>query len=564
VKSHRRIGRVLQHAVAAFVSASILLGTVAAVSAGLPPGGTFVDDDSSVHEAAIEALVAAGITFGCAEDRFCPEGTVTRGQMAAFLDRSLVLGDAAPGDRFTDDDQSIFESSIERLAGAGVTLGCNPPENSRFCPLADVTREQMASFLVRALDLPAYAGPDRFEDDNDSPHEAAIEALAAAGITVGCNPPTNSEFCPAAAVTRGEMATFLVRGLGLTRIEPPPRPSGTLSEQCAVLAPICPAIGFDGGAPTPSGGGLESVASPRTVVGSGTPASCTSAAVVSAVAVGGVVSFNCGPNHILIEMTATAKVVNANGPEVVIDGGGLVTLSGMGERRILYMNTCDPAQGWTTSHCQNQDHPRLTVQNINFIRGFVEGDQDLGGGGGAIWVRGGRFKIVNAGFFANQCDEYGTDVGGAAVRVFSQYNNLPVFVTDSTFGGAEGFGNECANGGATSSIGVSWTVTNTLFSHNNAVGKGANGASGGPGGGNGGSIYMDGNPIHLILDGVGIFDSNAREGGGAVFFVSNNYTGSVLIRDSELRRNTSDEFQTHPGMFIKGAGAPVFDNSVIE
>ena len=88
-----------------------------------------------------------------------------------------------------------------------------------------------------------------------------------------------------------------------------------------------------------------------------------------------------------------------------------MTLSGDGVRRILYMNTCDPAQVWTTSHCQNQDHPRLTVQNLTFLNGNSKGEQTYDGGG-AIWVRGGRFKIVNSRFFNNVCADTGPDVGG--------------------------------------------------------------------------------------------------------------------------------------------------------
>ncbi len=143
---------------------------------------------------------------------------------------------------------------------------------------------------------------------------------------------------------------------------------------------------------------------PDRVVGTGTPASCTSAAVVTAVAAGGIITFDCGPAPVTITMTATAKVRNANGPRIVLDGGGKVTLSGGGQRRILYMNTCDQAQGWTTSHCQDQDHPQLTVQNLTFADGNSTGDLTEGGGGGAIFVRGGRFKVVNSRFVRNRCD----------------------------------------------------------------------------------------------------------------------------------------------------------------
>jgi len=120
------------------------------------------------------------------------------------------------------------------------------------------------------------------------------------------------------------------------------------------------------------------------VIGHGTPASCTSQAVVAAVAAGGVITFSCGPNPMTIAMSATAKVRNNAGPKVVLDGGGLVTLSGGGSRRILYMNTCDSAQGITTSHCQDQDSPRLTLQNLTLADGNSTGDTTEGGGGGSV------------------------------------------------------------------------------------------------------------------------------------------------------------------------------------
>ena len=157
----------------------------------------------------------AGITRGCnppTNDRFCPGDTVTRGQMAAFLVRALDLEDRL-GDPFRDDDGSLFEADIERLAAAGITRGCNPPVNDLFCPDDTVTRGQMAAFLVRALGY-TDAGPgDLFTDDDGSPFEADIDKLATAGITLGCNPPLNDQFCPTESVTRAQMAAFLNRAL---------------------------------------------------------------------------------------------------------------------------------------------------------------------------------------------------------------------------------------------------------------------------------------------------------------------------------------------------------------
>ena len=114
---------------------------------------------------------------------------------------------------FSDTLDSQFADSIRWLAATGVTKGCNPPQNSLFCPHDSVTRGQMAAFLVRALDL--APGRGTFADTTGHVFEADVAALAAAGITRGCDPPANSRFCPDDPVTRGQMAAFLVRA-GLT------------------------------------------------------------------------------------------------------------------------------------------------------------------------------------------------------------------------------------------------------------------------------------------------------------------------------------------------------------
>ncbi len=181
--------------------------------------GRFSDDDRSIHESAIEAIADTGITKGCnppANDRFCPDSPVTRGQMAAFLHRSFA-GRAATGTgiAFTDLGDSIFITDIEWLAAAGITKGCNPPTNDRFCPDSPVTRGEMAAFLVRALGLGGVTST-AFVDDDGSVFERDIELLAAAGITRGCNPPANDRFCPDRAIVRAEMATFLTRALDLS------------------------------------------------------------------------------------------------------------------------------------------------------------------------------------------------------------------------------------------------------------------------------------------------------------------------------------------------------------
>ncbi len=327
-----------------------------------------------------------------------------------------------------------------------------------------------------------------------------------------------------------------------------------------------PAGNPEGTCEVPMEAALVDTSEPRTVVGDGTPSSCTSDAFVEAVAAGGVITFSCGAEPMTIVLDRTAKVFNDSGPEIVIDGGGKITLSGGGSVRILYQNTCDQDQVWTTPNCDDQDHPRLTIQNLTFVDGQAAGEQH--GGGGAIFVRGGRLKVLNSRFFGNRCDEVGADVGGGAIRVLDQHAGQPVYIVNSTFGGAEeGLGNACSNGGALSSIGVSYSVINSLFVKNKALGEGANpAASGTPGGGSGGAIYNDGNTFSLRLCGVEITDGHANEGGGAIFFVSNDRSGSLIIDRSTLRRNASDGFETagYPGMFVLANGDPQVTDSVIE
>jgi len=344
----------------------------------------------------------------------------------------------------------------------------------------------------------------------------------------------------------------------------------------------------DGTCDIPAEAGLEDVSSPDVTVGDGTPESCTSARVVAAVAAGGVITFNCGPEPVTIVMEETAVVPN-DAERVVIDGGGLVTLSGGGVRRILYQNTCDRVVGWTTPRCDNQPTPELTVQNLTFIDGNAkwspdpspagtpagngvhagtDGDVDIYAeeGGGAIYAQGGRIKIVNSRFFNNVCADEGPDIGGAAVRVLQQYEGLPVYVVNSTFGGAAGYGNTGSNGGAVSSIGVSWTILNSVMSYNAAIGYRGNPADEGtPGGGSGGAIYNDGNTMTLSICGTLIEQNTARAYGSAIFFVSNDHSGNIVIDRSVITNNTGGGWEPTYPQISNHADTPIeVTDSIIE
>jgi len=233
---------------------------------------------------------------------------------------------------------------------------------------------------------------------------------------------------------------------------------------------------------------------PNHVIGNGRAASCTSAAVVRDVAAGGIITFDCGPKPVTIVMQSTASVVKTR-HLVVLDGGGLVTLSGGGKRRILYSDTC--AGHWSTDDCVNQPYPRVVVENITFEDGFD-----------------------------------GTHQATCTA-------NIP----------ACWYGGRCSNGGALSSISVQWDVLNSEFTNNRAIGWGANPASPGtPGGGSGGAIYLDGRDDNVLIAGTVMGSNTAREGGGAVFDVVDSGWGALTFNESHLHDDTSGEFQTFPGV----------------
>jgi hypothetical protein len=343
--------------------------------------------------------------------------------------------------------------------------------------------------------------------------------------------------------------------------------SGSGGVKGGTVAPIQPGDSGNphGTCPIPGEAQLEDVSSPTTVVGTGTQESCTPDAFIAAVATGGIITFTCGPDPATITLTKPAKVFNDKGPKIVIDGGGKVILSGGGTTRILYMNTCDENQVWTTSHCDNQETPQLTVQNLTFANANSKSESKYDGGG-AIYASGGRFKVINSRFMNNVCADSGPDVGGAGIRAFQQYNNLPVYVVNSTFGGSDGAGNVCSNGGGISSIGVSWTILNSLFSYNRAIGNGGNPAtSGTPGGGSGGAIYNDGNTMTLSLCGTRIEYNQVNAFGSAIFFVTDDHSGDIKIDSSVITNNIGGSwYPQYPQISEFGDTPTTVTNSTIQ
>lgn len=165
----------------------------------------FTDICDSKFKTDIEWAYLNGITSGCAADKYCPDGIVTRGQMATFLNRKYGYPSTTT-DYFDDDDGNKHEGAINRVAAAGITSGCG---TRLYCPDGSVTRGQLATFISRASKLPSTT-TDYFWDDEGNKHEANINKIAKAGISSGCDSAAG-KYCPDGLVTRGQMAAFLHR-----------------------------------------------------------------------------------------------------------------------------------------------------------------------------------------------------------------------------------------------------------------------------------------------------------------------------------------------------------------
>lgn len=299
--------------------------------------------------------------------------------------------------------------------------------------------------------------------------------------------------------------------------------------------------------PRPSHAGLMARRA-HPVIGDGTPASCTSAAVVKAVAQGGLITFDCGPGHVTITMTATARVPTG-GHRVVLDGGGRITLRGSGGHRLLSLDTCGRGEP-ATGDCHDQRWPRLAVENIVLERGDAPGGPPGGaapGGGGAIFDRGGELTVTNSVFAGNHCAAAGADAGGGSIHVLDQWHGRPVQLSNDVFRDSS-----CAAGGALAGAGVSWQIANSVFSGNAAT-------SGG-----GGALYADGS--HSVAVANSVFRGNRAHGsGGAIFFRGDDASASLTIGDSVLIGNPEGNSETggYAGIYYSGHGSPAVSGSVI-
>jgi len=324
------------------------------------------------------------------------------------------------------------------------------------------------------------------------------------------------------------------------------------------LTPAAPSSAAETLAPVPAGGvavtAIPAAAAPakvkKKVIGNGTAKSCTFKKLAKAVRSGGDISFDCGPDPVTIVVKKPLVTCNTHNCEdawkggkrvsrVRINGGGKVTLSGGGERGIFYANTCDHKLGWIDAHCNTQTTPHVVFRNI----ALREGDASKGpagydgvtggGGGGAIAMRGGRLTVKNSTFKKNRCMKSHSDAGGGAIRVTGQTKRARII--GSTFKN-----NRCASGGALSSLHAPMLVRNSTFTKNRATGRGASSGLGG----NGGAIYFDGTRQNVQVVGSKIRNNRAPEGGPGIFYVSNDRSGSLTVKDSRITKNPGASFWT--------------------
>ena len=248
--------------------------------------------------------------------------------------------------------------------------------------------------------------------------------------------------------------------------------------------------------------------SATTVVGSGTAESCTESALEMALAKGGIVTFNCGSSPVTIAVSKEKAIAK----DTVLDGAGMVTLSGGGKTRILHVTSA-----W------DQESPKLTVQHLAFTGGFttdVMNTKETNQGGAAIFREGGTLAVIDCQFSDNHCASTGQDVSGGAIT--SQGVGTTTIV-GSTFSGNSG-----SNGGAVGNLGNSFSVTNSTFD-----GNAATGTDGNPGnGGNGGAIVFDGAMTTMSICGCSFTNNTAGAQGGAAFRVAYSDEPTLIDRCS--------------------------------
>jgi hypothetical protein len=316
----------------------------------------------------------------------------------------------------------------------------------------------------------------------------------------------------------------------------------------------------------PSKGQPANVANP-TVIGNGTAASCTFAALNTAVGKGGVITFNCG-GAVTIPITATMNLPTTK--STVIDGGNNVTLDGGHAVQILNFNSAN----------FQANNNSLTLQHIALVNGKTtptdliptaqapcsQGYDD--GQGGALFMRDGNLFVIDCIFTGNEAAQLGPDTGGGAIYIEGSKNGA--VIVGSTFANNSG-----ANAGAVGALYAELDIYNSLFESNTATGHDANnndasmcsainnGQNEIGSGGNGGAIYGDGNSFNITLCGDAVLDNVAGKNafGGGLFFTSDDMLGILTITDTTMTGNTGGHWTNVSAGGVTNVGTAIGVNA---
>lgn len=320
----------------------------------------------------------------------------------------------------------------------------------------------------------------------------------------------------------------------------------------------------------PAGAKPVDVSNPTTVVGTGTPASCTFASLDAAVTKGGIITFDCGPDPITIAVTATMHLpINK---DTVIDGGSKVTLDGGGAVQILRFDSPNFRALET----------RVTLQHLGLAHGKTTPTEAIptvpqpspcsqgwnDGEGGALYMRDGNLTIIDSIFTANEAAPLGPDTGGGGIYILGSKHGL--VIAHSTFRD-----NRASNGGGFGALFAELQIYDSLFTGNVATGHDANnnepdkcafmnnGQNETGSGGNGGALYSDGASVNVTLCGNRIVDNAAgtKAFGGGLFFTSNDFGGTLTITDTTMTGNTGGSWTQVKEGSVTNAGTAVGTNA---
>jgi hypothetical protein len=333
-------------------------------------------------------------------------------------------------------------------------------------------------------------------------------------------------------------------------------------------AGVFPPVGNPKGSCTtmtlPSEARLVDTSSPTSVVGTGTPASCTFDALNAAVSKGGIITFDCGLDLVTIPVTATLTPPTSNAYatpsepslSIVIDGGNKVTLDGQDSVRIL---------SWVHQGSWRKNKDTLTLQRIRLVHGKTTPTEKIpacppsgtvsntacstgydDGQGGAVNMQDGNLRVIDSIFENNHAATLGPDTGGGAIYLYG--TGSPSTIMHSSF-----LNNTASNAGGVGMLWAGATILDSLFEGNRAVGMGANsvdatvctcsnmGNNNQVGsGGNGGAIYKDGGDgVNLVVCGTDIEGNSSNEFGPAVFLTADGSGAQLVIDDCSISGNSS-------------------------